>query len=63
MFHYDYEWFITENRIVLDQELNTDKLGWKSGDYFKFVNVNGQQQLVKVSILEKFLEDGKNGKV
>lgn len=63
MFHYDYEWYLTANRIVLDRELNTDKLGWKAGDYFKFVNVNGQQQLVKLDALEKFLEDGKHGKV
>jgi hypothetical protein len=33
-------------------------LGWKGGDYFKFVNVNGQQMLVKVSDLEKFILDG-----
>ena len=63
MFHFDYQWFLTERRIVLDAELNTDKLGWKSGDYFKFVNVNGQQQLVKMDPLVKFLEDGNHGKV
>lgn len=64
MFHYDYDWYITQNRIVLDKELNTDKLGWKSGDYFKFVNIDGQQQLVKMDPLVKFLDEGKqNGKV
>ena len=63
MFHCDYEWFLTERRIVLDQELNTDKLGWKDGEYFKFVNVNGQKQFVKMDPLTKFLEDGKHGKV
>ena len=63
MFHYDYNWYLTERRIVLDNELNTDKLGWKHGDYFKFVNINGQQQLVKMDPLVKFLEDGNDGKV
>ena len=63
MFHFDYNWFITERRIVLDDELNTDKLGWRHGDYFKFVNVNGQQQLVKIDPVVKFLEDGNHGKV
>ena len=58
MFHYDYDWFITENRIVLDRELNTDKLGWKAGDLFRFENVDGRQQLVKIDPLEKFLHDG-----
>jgi hypothetical protein len=33
-------------------------LGWRAGDYFKFVNVNGRQMLIKVDDLEKFLKDG-----
>ena len=63
MLHLDYQWYLTERRIVLDQELNTDKLGWKHGDLFKFTNINGQQQLVKLDPLVQFLEDGKNGKI
>ena len=63
MFHYDFNWYLTERRIVLDHELNTDKLGWKHGDMFKFINIDGQQQLVKVDPLVQFLEDGKNGKI
>jgi hypothetical protein len=58
MFHYDYNWYLTANRIVLDEDLNTDKLGWKAGDLFKFENIDGRQQLVKVDPLIKFLEDG-----
>jgi len=58
MFHYDYQWYLTKDKIVLDEELNTDKLGWKSGDLFKFVNVNGRQLLIKIDPLVKFLEDG-----
>jgi hypothetical protein len=58
MLHYDYTWDLSSKGIILDAELNTDKLGWKGGDYFKFVNVNGQQMLVKVSDLEKFILDG-----
>ena len=63
MFHYDYNWYLTTNRIVLDEDLDTDKLGWKAGDLFKFENIDGCQQLVKVDPLIKFLEDGaKNGR-
>lgn len=58
MLHYDYNWDLYPNMIKLDQELNTDKLGWKHGDLFKFVNVNGQQLLKKVDPLEKFLHEG-----
>jgi hypothetical protein len=61
MLYIDYSWNLEPNRIVLDEELDTDKLGWRSGDLFKFVNVNGRQQLVKVDPLVRFLEDGKNG--
>jgi hypothetical protein len=61
MQYYDYEWDIYPNYIKLDEELNTDQLGWKNGDLFRFVNVNGQQMLKKVDPLEVFLrsKDGK----
>ncbi len=58
MFYLDYSWDLGPNGIILDEELNVDKLGWKSGDYFKLVNINGRCQLVKVDPLEKFLADG-----
>ena len=54
MLHFDYEWDLHPDRIILDQELNTDKLGWNAGDIFKFVNVNGRQMLIKVDPVEKF---------
>jgi hypothetical protein len=44
----------------LDQELNVDKLGWRSGDYFRVTNINGRIVLIKVDPLEKFLLDGEN---
>jgi hypothetical protein len=55
MKHYDYEWDLDPNRIMLDNELNTDKLGYKHGDLFRFINVNGRQMLVKVDPLEAFV--------
>lgn len=58
MFYLDYTWDLSPSRILFDEELNTDKLGWKAGDYFKFINVNGRQMLVKVDVTEKFLVDG-----
>jgi hypothetical protein len=56
MKHFDYEWDLDPNRILLDRELNTDKLGYKHGDMFKFININGQQMLVKVDPVEMFVK-------
>ena len=58
MKYYDYEWDLEPNRILLDAELNVDKLGWQAGDYFRVKNINGRAMLVKVDPLEKFLRDG-----
>jgi hypothetical protein len=54
MLHFDYSWDLTPNAILLDEELNTDKLGWKAGDLFEFVNVNGRQMLCKVDPVVAF---------
>jgi hypothetical protein len=54
MRHYDYDWDLGPYGIILDQELDTDKLGWKGGDYFKLVNINGTQILQKVEPIEMF---------
>lgn len=54
MKHFDYEWDLRSDRIVLDSELNTDKLGYKHGDMFKFINIDGRQMLVKLDPVEQF---------
>jgi hypothetical protein len=60
MKHFDYDWDLYPDRIILDEELNIDKLGWKGGDYFKLVNINGKAQLIKLDPLLKFLKDGED---
>ena len=57
MKHFDYDWDLYPDRIIIDQELNIDILGWKGGDYFKLVNIDGTAQLIKVDKLVKFLKD------
>ncbi len=59
MLYVDYQWDCSPNGIVLDEEFNSDKLGWKGGDYFRLVNVNGRQILMKIDAVEKFIVDGK----
>jgi hypothetical protein len=54
----DYDWDVNSERIVLDRELNIDKLGWKAGDCFVVQNVNGRAMLRKLDPLEKFIKEG-----
>jgi hypothetical protein len=54
MQYIDYSWDLEPTRIVLDEELDTDRLGWQAGDCFKLVNIDGKQQLIKLDPLEKF---------
>jgi len=55
MKHFDYDWDLRPDKIILDSELNTDKLGYKHGDLFKFINIDGRQMLVKVEPIEAFV--------
>ena len=55
MLYMDYDWDLTSTGINLDEELNTDFLGWKEGDVFKLVIIGGQKKLVKMDTLEQFV--------
>jgi hypothetical protein len=57
MLHLDFDWDIHPDRIVLDEAFNSDKLGWKNGDIFKLVNVNGRQMLVKIDPVDAFVNN------
>lgn len=58
MLYVDYSWDCSESGIMLDEEFNADKLGWKGGDYFQLVNINGRCYLKKVDPVVKFIKDG-----
>lgn len=58
MLYVDYTWDCGPNGIILDEEFNSDKLGWRGGDYFQLININGRQILRKVDDLEKFIIEG-----
>jgi hypothetical protein len=58
MRYFDYDWDLEPNRILLDKELDIDKLNWKHGDLFKVTNIDGRTMLVKIDPLVKFIEDG-----
>jgi hypothetical protein len=59
MRHYDYTWDLEPEYIKFDPELNIDKLGWRAGDCFKIVNLNGQAMLVKLDPVEQFIKGHK----
>jgi RecA-family ATPase len=56
MKYIDYEWDIRKDRIVLDCDLDIDKLGWKAGDHFEVRNTDGRVELVKVDPVVKFIK-------
>lgn len=56
MLYIDYSWDCSENGIILDEEFNADRLGWKGGDCFKLVNVNGRCFLRKLDPVEQFIK-------
>jgi hypothetical protein len=60
LLYFDYQWDLNSDRIVLDEELDLDRLGWQGGDYFKLVNINGRAMLIKQDALVKFIKEGTN---
>ena len=58
MLYIDYNLDCSPDGIKLDEEFNVDKLGWKGGDYFQLVNIDGRCYLKKVDSVVKFIKDG-----
>lgn len=52
MLYIDYNWDLTPTSMIPDAELNTEKLNWKTGDFWKVVDLNeSRKALVKVDSL------------
>lgn len=56
MRYVDYNWDLHRDKIVLDSEINIDKLGWKAGDHFEIKNIDGKVILEKVDPVVKFVK-------
>ena len=56
MKYLDFEWDLRKDKIVLDREINIDKLGWKAGDVFEITNIDGQIELIKLDPVVKFIK-------
>ena len=59
MLYIDYNWDLTPDTMIPDPELDTDRLDWKKGDYWKVVERDGKKFLRKVDKLEQFVIVGK----
>ena len=59
MRYIDYSWDLEPNRILFDEELDIDKLGWRHGDCFKITNINGRAMLIKMDPVEQFAKGHK----
>jgi hypothetical protein len=56
MKYLDFDWDLRNDKIILDREINIDKLGWKAGDVFEIKNTEGQIELVKLDPVVKFIK-------
>jgi hypothetical protein len=56
MKYIDYDWDLQHDKIVIDSDINIDKLGWKAGDHFELININGKVILQKVDPVVKFVK-------
>lgn len=60
MLHLDFNWDLDKDGILLDEELNVDKLGWQDGDSFELVtDETGRRRLVKIDRFMKFIKEGR----
>lgn len=55
----DKSWELAKDKIYIEETVNIDKFGWRHGDLFKLVNINGQAQLVKIEPVREFFENYK----
>lgn len=60
MRYVDYDWELTDSQIIPDKELDTSKLGWKIGDYWRVVEIDGIKMLKKVDPLIQFVLGNNN---
>ena len=56
----DYLWELDPTTLKIDRELDVDRLGWKAGDLFRLINVDGQVSLIKIDPIEKFVRGFSN---
>lgn len=59
MRYIEYTWDLEPDRILFNEELDIDKLGWKGGDLFKIANFNGRAMLVKLDPVVQFAKGHK----
>lgn len=62
MKYFDYIWDLTPTVMIPDEEIDTDKLEWKTGDFWQVTeSSSGNKILVKVDPIVKFVLGHGNG--
>ena len=62
MHHWEYTWDLYPNYLILDKDLDTDRLGWHEGDVFRFETYKGVRMLKKLDPIEAFVRGYSNEK-
>jgi hypothetical protein len=60
MLYFDYDWDLSPNGILLDRELDTDQLNWKTGDFFQVQEINGRKVFRRVDPMVQFVLNKEN---
>jgi hypothetical protein len=59
MLYFDYDWDLSPLGILLDRELDTDKLNWLPGDIFVVEETNNGRLIIKKQLgVSKFILEG-----
>ena len=59
MLHLDFNWDLSPLGILLDEELNTERLGWKPGDVFVIEKTDSDRLFIKKQTgVTKFVLEG-----
>jgi hypothetical protein len=59
MLYFDYDWDLSPLGILLDRELDTDKLNWQPGDIFVVEETNNGRLIIKKQLgVSKFILEG-----
>jgi hypothetical protein len=60
MLFIDYTWDLSQDTIIPDSEIDTNKLNWKPGDYWQIQEHNGKIIFRNMDKLMQFVLEGNN---
>lgn len=58
MKHFEYVWDMGPGYIIPDEELNTEQLGWKPGQFWQLHEIDGKLVFTLVDPIVQFTLEG-----